>query len=144
MQKNKIISLVVIAIIIIGVSFYGGMKYGQNSKTNLGAGNFSQRMGQFGNMASSTNRGGNRGVFGGAISGQILSIDKSTLTVKDQTGGSRLVFLSASTTVNKMIEGSVKDLVVGSNVSINGATNADNSINAQMIQIRPISPAQPK
>ena len=142
MQKNKILSLaVVVAIIIAGVSFYSGMKYGQGKNSTPTGANFSQRAsGQFG---SSTARG-NRGAFGGSISGQILSADANTLTITDQTGGSRIVFLSASTTVSRMTLGTVKDLTVGTDVSVSGATNADNSINAQMIQIRPAGPVQSK
>ena len=138
MLKNKIISLVLAGIVIVGISFYLGMQYGQNSKSQMGpGGNFSQRNGQ---MGSSTLRG-NRSL-GGMVSGQILSIDTNSLTIKSQDGGSRIVFLSASTTVNKMTEGAVKDLVVGSNVSVNGGANADNSINAQIIQIRPLIPVR--
>ena len=137
MQKNKIISFVVIVILVAGIGFFSGMKYGQSKNTApAGQGNFSQRAG--GQFGSSTRSG--RGIFGGSISGQILSADANTLTITDQTGGSRIVFLSASTTVSRMTLGTVKDLTVGTDVSVSGATNADNSINAQMIQIRPAGP----
>ena len=137
MQKNKIISYVVIALVIVVIVFYAGMKYGQgNSSANNTGSNLSQRVpGQFG---SSTRAG--RGNFGGGVSGQILSIDTNSLTISDQTGGSRIVFLGASTTVSHMTLGTVKDLTVGTNVSVNGAPNPDNSINAQTIQIRPAGP----
>ena len=143
MQKNKIISYVVVALVVVAIIFYAGMKYGQSKSSTPTGTNFSQRAG--GQFGSSTARG-NRGAFGGSISGQILSADANTLTITDQTGGSRIVFLSASTTVSHMTLGTVKDLTVGTNVSVNGATNSDNSINAQMIQIRPAgpSPVQPK
>jgi hypothetical protein len=139
MSKNKIAVSVVISILVVGLVFYGGMKYGQSSsKTQIGAGNFGQRLGQ---MGSGTQKTGHQ-PLGGMVSGQILSIDTNSFTIKSQDGGSRIVFLSASTTVNKMAEGSVKDLAVGSSISVNGASNPDNSINAQSIQIRPQMPAQ--
>ena len=130
MSKNKIISLVVLAIVVIGVSFYIGTKFGGSSTQN-GLGNFNR-----GAMGTSTR---NRANFGGAVSGQILSIDTNSLTISSQGGGSRIVFLGASTTISKMSAGSINDLTVGSNVSVNGTNNTDNSINAQMIQIRPVS-----
>jgi len=140
MQKNKIVTIVIIALVVIGVSFYGGMKYGQSGSPVRGTGpngmptgNFSQRTGQFGtSTVSRENR-----VLGGMVAGQILSIDGNNLTIKSQDGGSRIVFLSASTTVSKMTTGTVKDLIVGSEVSVSGASNSDNSINAASIQLRP-------
>lgn len=127
MQKNKIILLVVGVVIVAGLSFYGGVKYSQNNN-QLGQGNFSQR------IASSTQRGSR--AFGGMLSGQVISIDSNSLIIKSQDGGSRIVFLSASTTINKMTEGNIKDLSVGSNVFITGSSNTDNTVNAQVIQIR--------
>lgn len=133
MSKNKIILSVVVAIVIAGLVFYAGMKFSQGSnQSQTGPGNFSQRSAQFG---SSTQKGSRS--FGGMVSGQILSLDANNLTIKSQDGGSRIVFLSASTTVNMMTTGTFKDLVVGGEVSVNGSSNTDNSINAQMIQIRP-------
>ena len=139
MSKNtKIVWIVVIVVAIAIVAFYTGMNYGKGSVGLINPGaNFSARTGQLG---SSTGKGGNRVAFGGAVMGQILSVDANSLTVSVQGGGSRIVFLSASTTVNKVSASSVKDLIVGSNVSINGVANPDNSINAQGIQIRPTMP----
>jgi hypothetical protein len=128
MSKNKIISLVVIAVVIIGIAFYVGTKFG-GSSTQTGPGNFNRSA-----MGTSTK---GRSSFGGAVTGQILSVDTNSLTISSQTGGSRIVFLGASTTISKMSTGSITDLTVGSSVSVNGTNNTDNSINAQMVQIRP-------
>lgn len=134
MSKNKISLVVVGSILVLATVFYGGMKY-QSSKNIISNSNFTQRSG--GQFASSTNRGGVRGNFSGMLNGKIITISDNILTVSDQTGGSRIVFLSASTTVSKMLVSINKDLIVGANVLINGASNSDNSINAQTIQIRP-------
>ena len=133
-NKNKKIWSVVIIIIVAIVAFYVGTKFGGSSTTQTGPGNFNRS-----SMGTSTR---NRANFGGAVSGQILSIDTNSLTISSQTGGSRIVFLGASTTVSKMSAGSISDLTVGSNVSINGTNNTDNSINAQMIQLRPTPSAK--
>jgi len=132
MSKNVIISAVLVVVVLVGVSFYGGIKYGQSKKPVIDRTNFGQRNTQ---MMGNNPQGGGR-ILGGLVSGEVLSIENNSLTIKSQDGGSRIVFLSASTTINKMAEGNLKDISVGSNVSVNGSSNTDNSINAQMIQIR--------
>jgi len=133
MSKNIIISSILVVVLLLGVSFYGGMKYGQNHKTSVDRTNLGQRNPQ---IVGNNTLGGNR-TLGGMVSGEIISIDDKSITVKSQDGGSRIIFLSASTTISKMTEGNLSDLIVGSNISINGTNNTDNSINAQTIQIRP-------
>ncbi len=132
MSKNIIVSSIIIAIVLAGVSFYSGLKYSQGKNPTFDRASLGQRSPQLGG----NNVLGNNRTMGGMVSGEILSIDDKSLTIKSQDGGSRLVFLSASTTISKMTSGSTGDLVIGSNVSINGSNNTDNSINAQMIQIR--------
>jgi len=132
MSKNIIVSSVIIAIVLVSISFYGGLKYGQVKSPTFDRASFGQRSPQLGgNNVLGSNR-----TMGGMVSGEILSIDDKSLTVKSQDGGSRLVFLSASTTISKMTSGNVEDLIIGSNISVNGSSNTDNSINAQAIQIR--------
>jgi hypothetical protein len=133
MSKNLIISAVLVVVVLVGVSFYGGIKYGQSKKPAIDRTTFGQRNTQ---MMGNTPQGVGR-ILGGMVSGEILSIENNSLTIKSQDGGSRIIFISASTTINKMAEGNIKDLIIGSNVSINGSSNTDNSINAQAIQIRP-------
>ena len=129
-QKNKIVWSVVVVIVVAAIAFYSGMKYGQGGNAGqAGTGNYSLRMG-------TSTRSGSR-AFGGMVSGQILSMDANSITISTQGGGSRIVFLSASTTIGMMTNGTVKDLAAGQNVTINGSANPDNSLNAQMIQIRP-------
>jgi hypothetical protein len=132
MSKNIIVSSVIIAIVLVVVSFYGGLKYSQGKNPTFDRTSFGQRNPQLG---GNNVLGGNR-TMGGIVSGEILSIDDKSLTVKSQDGGSRLVFLSASTTISKMASGNIGDLIIGSNISVNGSSNTDNSINAQMIQVR--------
>ena len=141
MSKNKIVLAVVVVVLIAGVAFYSGMKYGQ-SNSNKAWGNMGQRNGvQVNNSAQKS--GANR-QLGGTVVGEVLAVDTNRITVKSLDGGSRIVFLSASTTISKMGAGTVKDLAVGTNVSINGASNPDNSVNAQIVQIRPQVPARPQ
>jgi hypothetical protein len=138
-EKQKLSIIIAGAVILALVIFYGGMKFGDKgvgAKNNFGnnqqgkmmAGNFSG--GQNGQKA-----GANR--FGGSISGEILSIDAKSITVKSRDGGSRIIFLQASTTISRMTEMPVTDLKVGDQVSATGAANTDGSVNAQSVQLRP-------
>ena len=79
-------------------------------------------------------RGANGGNF--AI-GQIISQDNTSITIKTQDGSSKIVFFSGSTQIGKLAQGSSSDLSIGEQVMINGQSNADGSIAAQNIQIRP-------
>ncbi|MEI6552974.1 MAG: hypothetical protein WCO09_00215, partial [bacterium] len=66
--------------------------------------------------------------------------DATSITVKLRDGGSKIIFVASSTVVQKTSAGSINDIVVGSQISANGPTNADGSINAATISSRPIPP----
>ena len=150
MQKKIII---VLAVLLVGSgAFYGGMKYAQGKtptnvgRSGMGMGNFANltpeerqaRLQQFGATGMGGNRGtrGPNGAGGGFSGGEIIAKDDKSITIKLQDGGSKIVFLSASTTVMKAITGSPADLTVGTQVSAGGSANSDGSITAQSIQIR--------
>lgn len=140
---NKI-TLVAIstAIIIVGAgSFYGGMRYDQN-KNFASLNKNTPRFQQFG--SNSNSRPGMQN--GGLVTGDIISQDAKSVTVKlrdarlpDGQGGSKIIFLSASTSISKMVEGLSQDLKIGQQITATGTTNQDGSITAQSIQIRPMA-----
>ena len=144
MQKNiQIVHILatVVIVILFGVSFYGGMKYSQSKK-----GNFAQDFGRF-QQTGSGGMGVNRNSGGGFINGEIISKDDKSITLKDKTGGSKIIFFSDTTEISKFASGSKEDLVVGQAVMIAGKTNSDGSVTAQTIQVRPGIPntqASPK
>lgn len=134
-KKTIIASIVAGAIVLTGISFYGGMKYGQSGVNG--------RIGGFGNFdqASIERQVRSRMRTGGSfVNGEIISKDDKSITIKLNDGGSRIIFLSDSTKVMKDTEGALKDLSTGSNVMITGNVNSDGSMNAQSVQIRPNAP----
>ncbi len=143
-KKQIIISAVVAVVVAAGGGFYGGMQYKtNNTKDQLSQG----RSGAFGGGANSTARTGQANTKGGIqngvdagsgfVTGQIASKDDTSITVKTKNGGSQIIFFSASTTVDKSVQGAATDLAVGEQVTANGTSSPDGSISAQNIQIRP-------
>jgi len=133
MKKNIIIGSIVV--LVAAASFYGGMLYSAKGKT--GPSDFSQNLSQGrNNMGSGARRGGAQS-GGGLVNGSILSQDDKSLTVKLSDGGSKIIFLSSSTQIMKMASSSKDQLLPGNNLMITGSANADGSVLAQTIQIRP-------
>lgn len=132
MQTKHLIPLLMGVILTAGLAFYGGTLY---AKPKIGA----FRNGMPANFRTGVGPAGANGPgrMMGLAAGEILSKDDKSVTVKLQDGGSKIVFFSASTTVSKMTDGSLDDLTQGTNVFVNGTTNADGSVTANMIQIRP-------
>lgn len=144
---QKILSVIIITALIVGIgSFYGGMKYAEskNPQSNFAQADFQN----FRNLspeerqdmlqksgADLSARGGNR-TGAGMATGEIIAKDEQSVTVKLSDGGSKIIFFSDSTGINKFESGAISDLAVGKIVSVNGATNEDGSITAQLIQIR--------
>lgn len=71
----------------------------------------------------------------------IAPADAESITVKLTDGSSKIVFFSDSTAISRQAEGSASDLSSGTSVIVTGATNADGSITAQNIQVRPAGAA---
>jgi len=130
---NQKIFIIFGAVILLvgGSAFYGGMKYDQGkNKTERPAG-----IREFGGS-----NGGPRGARAGNgfAGGEVISKDDKSITIKLQDGGSKIVFISDSTSVMKSTQGSLGDIAVGGQVMATGSPNPDGSISAQSIQIRSI------
>ncbi len=138
-NKNLIIAVIVSSV------FFGGLGYSFGKTRSVGS--FSQFGGGFpsgreGMMGQGNNRSGNMRQGGaGGTSGEVLSKDAQTLTVKLRDGGSRIVLWSPTTQVSRMASGTPDDVMVGSQVFVTGKTNSDGSVSADMVQIRPIGPS---
>ncbi|MDB5194520.1 MAG: hypothetical protein JWN50_534 [Parcubacteria group bacterium] len=128
--------LIIGAVVLVGIAFYGGVKYAE-AKSVSAASTFAGRQ----TGAAGAGARGARGAFAGATAGEILTKDNESFTVKLQSGGSKIVFLGASTTVMKAVTGSVNDLVVGQTVIVSGTPNSDGSVTASSIELRQLPKA---
>ena len=148
MQNKKNIILVAGFVVVAIVFFFIGSNYA-NSKNNSTNGN-QQTANNPGNRGA-----GQRGGRGGGVFGKVVAKDATSITVElstpmqgadtTSTGtGSKIVFYTDQTTITKTATGSIGDIVVGSNVSVNGQANTDGSVNAQTISLRPNMPTPPK
>lgn len=128
-------------VVVILISFWGGMQYQKSQPAAAGAGRFA------GQGAGGT-RGGRMGGSSGFVGGTIMSKDATGITIKlatppgataDNTNnaGSKIVFINDKTQVGKFSVGTTADLTVGEIVTVNGTPNTDGSVTAQMVQIRP-------
>jgi hypothetical protein len=139
MQNKNIIISIVVCVAIAGISFWGGMVYARKNITSANT----SRQGQFGqggfnqNSSGKMVQGARGGIGGGAVSGEIISKDDTSMTIKIRDGGSKIVFFSPVSKVEKTVDGTVADITVGKTVMITGTPNSDGSINAASIQIRP-------
>lgn len=151
MNTKNIMIAVVVAVLVGAASFFGGVQY-QKSKvvTNGSArggngqyvsGQRGDRQGGQGEIRSNVNNAiiGNGGAF---ESGEIISKDDSSITIKMRDGSSKIVYFSGSTNVGKTVDGASSDLQVGQNVMVNGTTDSSGAITAKNIQIRPSQPIQ--
>ena len=134
-NKNIIIVVIIVALILGAGGFYGGMIYGKSKNSRSTVGQFGSGQRQNGQGAGMTVRRGSGGA--GFVNGEIIGKDDKSITVKSADGGSKIIFLSASTQVTKSASGTISDLVDNTQVMINGTTNPDGSITAGFIQIRP-------
>ena len=133
-MQNKKMAWYVILVVVAVVAFFIGMNYGKRSitATNMVRLDGANRSAQFGGA-----NGGSRGMIGGFTTGSIIAKDAQSITVKLANGGSKIVFFSTGTNIQKTVAGTVTELTLGEEVSVAGAANADGSVNAQSIQIRP-------
>jgi len=127
----------VVFLIAVGVgalAFYGGIQY-QKSQVATGR---SYSMGQGIGRAGQTGATGTRRMGNGQpVSGEILSIDDTSLTVKLADGSSKIVLINAKTIFNKTATVEKTELKVGEMVGVFGTTNTDGSVSAQNVQLNP-------
>lgn len=129
MIKKYLVHIVwlVIAIVALGGGFFWGKASGTASRAAGFAGAYS----------SSTRRTAGVAAGGGLVTGQIATIESSSITLQLANGNSEVVFYSTSTPVSEPTMVSVNTLKVGTTIMVAGTSNSDGSLTAQTIQVRP-------
>lgn len=135
MKINKILLIFILSVVVVGGgAFYSGMKYGQSKNAN-----FAGLQRTLNQSTLGQRNGGKIGPQSGGsfISGDIISRNENSITIKLKDGGSKIIFYSDSTEISKSVEGNADDFVVNESVVATGNANQDGSIVANSIQIRP-------
>ncbi len=130
---------IVIALILMGASFYGGTLYQKNQQSSAQARFLASRgiNGTFtgGGFRAEGTPGANgfRG-FGGGETGQVKSINGNTISLSTAQNVSN-VTLSDSTVILKSDPGTLADLKVGDRVLITGQRDSSGNMTASQITI---------
>ena len=134
--KSVLIGVIIGAVVFGGGGYYFGTKHVPSAG---GARQFS------GNFQAGAQGGGTRGarMAGGFVGGEVIAKDTTSITVKEQNGSTKIILLGEGSQITKSTSGSAADLSIGINVIVTGQQNADGSMTAQTVQIRPAGlPAQ--
>lgn len=136
-MKNNLLVTTIVAVIVGGLGFFGGIQYQKvNANPARPGGQFQQLDNGQNRPAGLTGRNGTA-TRGGVspVSGEILSIDDKSITVKSQDGSNKIVVYADSTNINKSSEGSFADLQVGEEVMVIGTEDANGTVTAQTISV---------
>lgn len=129
-MKNTALTAAIVAIIFGVGGFAGGMKYQQSRRGNFIFQRNGNAPGRFMGQNGANARGGFR-----PISGEIVSSDNASITVKLPDGSSKIVLISGTTAINKAAAGTSADLKPGERIIVFGTENTDGSITAQNVQL---------
>ena len=142
MKDKKSILITVGASLVVRVaSFFAGTKVapkqeGMFTMSQDSNGRFTTRAGQMRGEGGTVNfQGGNTRNMMRPVSGEVLSQDENSVTVKEADGSSKIVILSDKTSINKTTSGSKTDLKTGEKITAFGTSNSDGSITAENISI---------
>lgn len=133
-----------VLIVVAGGSFFGGMAFQKHKGTTAATVSRTSGIagGQFAGRSGTTRAGGTTGGFGGGVTGQIVSMDASSITVKTQNGSTEIVYFSSSTPITKEVSAASSDLATGDNVVIRGSSS-NGTVTATNISVVPTLPTIP-
>jgi hypothetical protein len=132
-MKNNLIKIIVIAVVVGLLGFYGGIQYQKSQRVSFSANNNQKFTGGMNQQTGTVKQSRTAGFS--PVSGEITSLDKNTITVKAKDGSSKIIVYSSSTKVNKTSEGSMSDLKVGEQIMTIGLTGSDGTVTAQSISV---------
>jgi len=133
---------IVLAILIAGGSFAGGMAY-QRNQANQIRNQFFQARGLGGGAGGDTGSGQQRRGFfgGGGATGQIKSIEGNVMTLSTPQNVTT-VNLSSSTQIEKATTAAIGDLQPGEQVLVTGQRDTNGNITASQVLILRTTPPE--
>ena len=131
MKNAKFITVTIVLLFLVGGgSFFAGIKYQQGQRSSA--------LRQFGGQPGLRAGNGSGRMGFRPVSGEIISADENSITVKLTDDSSKIILLSDKTSINKATDGLKSDLKVGEKVAVFGTENPDGSLSAQSIQLNPV------
>lgn len=140
-MKNIYIIFALVLVLIAGGAFFIGVKYQESKQPTLS--NFRQFNNSRGMTGNVQNQSQNNRMGYKPVSGEIISFDDKSITVKLSDNSSKIILLSDKTIINKASVATKTDLKKGEKVLVMGQANSDGSVTAQNIQLNPIVKQQP-
>jgi len=134
-MKNNVLITVIAVLLMGGISFFGGMKYQQSKRLSF------NRQFDGGQMMIRNGREGNQTNFR-PVSGEIISSDDKSITVKLPDGSSKIVLLTDKTEITKAAQVAKSDIKIGDKVAVFGQENSDGSVTGQTVQLNPFNQMQ--
>ncbi|MDH7487706.1 MAG: DUF5666 domain-containing protein [Anaerolineae bacterium] len=144
----RVVLGVIVVLILVGGSFYGGTLYGKQQALAQLPEAFRQRLAQFGQQRAQAGTGTpqaqpGQGGFarfggqGGGLIGQIEEINGDTLIITNFEGQQTRVQVTETTLIEKYASVTVAELEPGEQVIVSGSENEDGSITARSVQVAP-------
>ena len=130
-MRLRVIGAAVLAVALFGGGFAAGKTIGTTPAASA-SGQAGRGQRAFGSGAPGAANNG------GLISGQVLAVGDGTLTVQlDQSQGSRIVLVSASTRVTRTTETDValSSLKAGEQVTVVGTQSSDGTVSATTVVV---------
>ena len=140
--------LVIVVLVLMGGSFYGGTLYGKQTAEPALPAEFAERMAKFAEEGGvmpepgqSFGQGGlgrlrvDSGQVGGGYAGQIEENDGSTIIISSFDGAQTVVKVTDTTLIEKYASVTAAELEVGEQVIVSGSQNDDGSITARSVQV---------
>jgi hypothetical protein len=124
--KQHWIITIIVAVIVGAIGFGGGVIYQKGQQPVRRAGQLLR--------GTSGSQGMQQRNFQ-PVAGTITAMDASSITVSTQNGSSKIIVISASTTVTKATTAAISDLKTGDKITVIGTTGSDGTVTAESISL---------
>jgi hypothetical protein len=143
LKKWQITAVAAVVVIAVGVGcLFGGRAWGTADSDNNGQDRGAGQNWAGGDRPSGmptdgsgpfAGPGGRNG--GNMVSGSIIAVDNTGITVKTSDGSTKIILVSGSASISLVAAGSIADLKTGENVVVTGTTNDDGTVTATNIRL---------